>query len=171
MRVLTIFFALFVFFVEPSVANTIVNTKTVYGYIEKATLVEQSLILPAKLDTGARSSSLHAINIQKIKKAGKTYVRFTVPYSGGESNFLCEYFGRVRIKPRAQESHPIERPVVWMKIKVGDKTQDIRVNLTDRSRFMYPLLLGRQAIVAFNGVVDPSIKYETSAVNSKLESQ
>jgi hypothetical protein len=146
--------------------------KTIFGYIEKATLVEQNITLPAKLDTGAKSSSLHAIDIKKETINGKKYVRFTVPYAGGGAKFLCEYFGQVRIKPRAQEAERIARPVVWMKIKLGQQEQNIRVNLTDRSRFIYPLLIGRQAIVAFGGLVDPSLKYEAVLQPAtELESQ
>ena|SRR3989338_1757843 len=135
------------------------ETKTIYGFVEKATLVDQNITLPAKLDTGAKSSSLHAINIKKIKINGQSYVEFTVPYPGGESRFVSKYFGKVNIKPRSQEAERLERPVVWMKVKLGNQEQIVRVNLTDRSRFLYPLLLGRQAIIAFHGLVDPSIKY------------
>ena len=51
------------------------------------------------------------------------------------------------------------RPMVMMSIKMGNKTRDIRVNLANRQRFVYPLLLGREAIRAFDGLVDPSRKY------------
>lgn len=156
MRLLTIFLMSLLLLTGQCIAST----KTTYGYIENATLVEKNLTLPAKLDTGARSSSLHAIDIKKEKINGKTYIRFTVPYQGGKTTFLSEYFGKVNIKARAQEIEHITRPVVWMKIKLGGQEQTIRVNLTNRANFIYPLLLGRQAIVAFNGLVDPSIKYE-----------
>ena len=46
-----------------------------------------------------------------------------------------------------------------MRIKLSDKEQVIRVNLTNRKRFIYPLLLGREAIIAFDGLIDPSLKY------------
>ena len=156
MRLLTIFLMSLLIFTGQSIAST----KTTYGYIEKATLVDQNITLSAKLDTGAKSSSLHAVDIKKEKINGKTYLRFTVPNQGGKATFLCEYFGKVSIKARAQEIEHIKRPVVWMKIKLGGQEKTIRVNLTNRANFIYPLLLGRQAIVAFNGLVDPSIKYE-----------
>jgi hypothetical protein len=47
--------------------------KTVYGYVEKAKLVDVNLFLPAKLDTGAKSASLSAIDIQEIEKNGKIF--------------------------------------------------------------------------------------------------
>lgn len=164
MRLLTFFLTLLLLFTEQSFAST----KTVFGYIEKAVIVDKNITLPAKLDTGAKSSSLHAINITKIEKDGKSYVRFTVPYQGKEVTFVSECIGSVSIKPRTGEMEHIMRPVVMMKVKLGSQEQVIRVNLTNRAHFIYPLLLGRQAIIAFNGLVDPSIKYE---VTSQLESE
>lgn len=158
MRRLTVLFSLLCLLITPCIAAT----KTIYGYIESATIVDQSLTLPAKLDTGAKSSSLHAINIRRIKKAGKSYVKFNVPFRGKEIEFLCEYAGSVSIKARAHEAEHIMRPVVMMKIKLGTQEQLVRVNLTNRANFIYPLLLGRQAIVAFNGLVDPAKKYEVT---------
>ena len=46
-----------------------------------------------------------------------------------------------------------------MRVKLGSEERVIRVNLTNRKRFIYPLLLGREAIIAFNGIIDPSLKY------------
>lgn len=143
-------------------------TKTIFGYIEKAVIVDKNMVLPAKLDTGAKSSSLHAVNIKRVRKHGKSYVRFTVPYQGKDIPFLSEYVGSVSIKARTQEVQHIMRPVVMMKVRLGQKEQVIRVNLTNRANFIYPLLLGRQAIVAFGGLVDPSTKYEAPI---QLESQ
>jgi len=157
MRLLNIILIFFVLFTHQVSADT---AKTTYGYIEKITLSDQDLTIRAKLDTGARSSSLHAIHIKKEKIKDKTYLRFTVPHQGGKSTFLCEYYGRVSIKARAQEIEHITRPVVLMKVKLGEQEKTIRVNLTNRANFLYPFLLGRQGIIAFNGVVDPSTKYQ-----------
>ena len=168
MRSFTLYCTLLLCCINPAQAQT----KTIYGYVEKATLTDQNVVLVAKLDTGAKSSSLHAIDIKKVIVDGKPYLRFTVPHPGGEAHFLSEYHGKVSIKARAQEIEHIKRPVVWMKVKLGSQEHTIRVNLTNRGNFMYPMLLGRQAIVAFYGVVDPSLKYEAhNQPTPKLESQ
>lgn len=142
--------------------------KRIFGFIEKATLVDHQLILSAKLDTGAKSASLNATNIQEITVDNKPYLRFIVPSREGDITFQCEYIGEVNIKVRAGEKSltllkkkSITRPVVLMRIKVADREQIIRVNLANRKRFIYPLLLGREAIIAFNGLIDPSLKYTT----------
>ena len=149
------------------------NEKIIYGYIEKATLVDNNLTLSSKLDTGAKSASLNATNITEIEVDGKPYLSFTVPSKEGDILFKCPYIGEVNIKARAGEmrvSHllrrSIQRPVVLMKIKLGLKERQIRVNLTNRKRFIYPLLLGREAIIAFDGLVDPHLKYTFKIVKT-----
>jgi len=146
------------------------NATHVYGYIEKATLVDKHLTLAARLDTGAKSASLNARNIREVSIHGKPYLTFVVPSREGDVPFTCEYIGKVKIKLRDSEvgersllRTAAARPMVFMSIKMGRTTRIIRVNLANRQRFIYPLLLGREAIKLFNGVVDPSLKY-TQAV-------
>ncbi|KTD52961.1 MULTISPECIES: ATP-dependent zinc protease family protein [Legionella] len=138
----------------------------IYGYVEKATLVDKNLTLSAKLDTGAKSASLNAVNITEIDVKGVPYLRFTVPTKNGDHIFECEYIGKVKIKVRASETNPgllkstpIKRPVVLLNVKLGDKVRAIQVNLTNRKRFLYPLLLGRDAIIDFDGAVDPALTF------------
>lgn len=138
----------------------VVNEKIIYGYVEKATLVDKNLTLSAKLDTGAKTASLSAIDIHEIEENGTFYLIFTVPSKQGNVQFKAKYLGKVKIKSRAGErkikAAPIRRPVVMMRIQLGNKVCDIPVNLTNRKRFIYPLLLGRDAINAYSGIVDPT---------------
>ncbi|MCX7116871.1 MAG: RimK/LysX family protein [Legionellales bacterium] len=142
------------------------HEKIIFGFIEKATLVSRQLTLSAKLDTGAKSASLNAKNISETTVDGKPYLKFIVPSKEGDISFQCEHVGEVNIKVRAGEVNlnpllrkSIQRPVVLMRIKLGNQERLIRVNLTNRKRFIYPLLLGREAIIAFDGIIDPSLKY------------
>ena len=138
------------------------HEKLIYGYVEKVELVEKHFALSAKLDTGAKTASLSAINIQQFEKDDKIYLRYMVPSKGHSVEFISEYQGKVKIKTRAHEespgSHdilaPIRRPVVLMLVRLGERECLIRVNLTNRKRFNYPLLLGREAIKEFYGIVD-----------------
>lgn len=142
------------------------NEDKTYGFVEKVTLVDKNLTLSAKLDTGAKSSSLNATNISRIEVKGVPYLRFTVPTKNGDYTFQCEYIGKVKIKVRASElspdqvkAPPMKRPVVLLNVKLGDKVRAIRVNLTNRKRFLYPVLLGRDAIIDFNGSVNPALTF------------
>jgi hypothetical protein len=138
----------------------------IYGYVEKISFPEKQLMLSAKLDTGAKSASLNATNITEVTIKGVPYLRFTVPTKEGDYQFEAEYKGRVKIKVRDGEhgseilAHaPIKRPVVLLNVQLGDKIRTIKVNLTNRKRFLYPLLLGRDAIIAFNGAINPALAF------------
>jgi len=149
------------------------NDKIILGYIEKVTLLPQDLTLSAKLDTGAKTASLNAIKITQIDVHGVPYLRFIVPSKAGDITFQCEYIGKVSIKVRAGEIKTtnlfrkvISRPVVLMRMQLAGQERLIRVNLTNRKRFIYPLLLGRDAIIAFHGVIDPARRYIISSLKN-----
>lgn len=159
--------ALFIFVLSMSGSVMATNTAQIYGYVEKISFPEKNLTLSAKLDTGAKSASLNATNITEITKNGIAYLRFIVPTKNGDYQFEAEYKGRVKIKVRAGEGQgskimphkPIKRPVVLLSVQLGDKIRTIKVNLTNRKRFLYPILLGRDAIIAFNGAIDPALTF------------
>lgn len=163
MRLRTLFFLFWSLYAGQAMAE---HSKTVYGYIEKATLTLQNLTLSAKLDTGAKTASLNAVKITEIRVHGKPYLSFIVPSKEGDIAFQCEYIGKVQIKMRTGENQintlirrSVKRPVVLMPIRLAHTEKMIRVNLTNRKRFIYPLLLGREAIIAFDGMIDPSRRY------------
>ena len=140
------------------------DKKIIYGYVEKATLVDKELVISAKLDTGAKSASLSATHIQEIEINGKHYLQYIVPTKQGDVQLTSEYVGKVRIKVRSGEHatsklEPLNRPVVLVSIQLGDIVRTIPVNLANRKRFIYPLLLGRDAIIAFSGIVDPGTTF------------
>ena len=175
MRLFTLLFLSWSLLAGNAMAN---HEKLTFGYIEKATLSDKDLTLSAKLDTGAKSASLNATHITEIEVDGKPYMSFIVPSREGDIAFQCEYVGKVNIKVRSGEAHAnpllltsIKRPVVLMPIKLGDQEHTIRVNLTNRKRFIYPLLLGREAIIAFNGIIDPALKYTLLAQKTAKNEQ
>ncbi len=159
---LTFFVFIFTSLLTGSImANSETST---YGYVEKVTLVDKNLSLSAKLDTGAKSASLNAMDIQPIEIKGEPYLRYTVPTENGNITFESKYIGKVKIKIRDHETNLteadhsfIKRPVILLNIKLGEQTVSIPVNLTNRKRFLYPLLLGRDAIVKLNGAVNPAL--------------
>jgi hypothetical protein len=170
MRGMTLIFLFCALLAGNAMAN---HDKVVLGFIEKVTLVDNDLVLSAKLDTGAKSASLNATKITKIEKNNKPYLKFIVPSKAGDMSFTCEYVGTVNIKIRSDEKAisplvkaSIDRPVVLMRLKLGNEERIVRVNLTNRKRFVYPLLLGREAIIAFNSIIDPSLKYTVKSHSS-----
>jgi hypothetical protein len=121
----------------------------IFGWVEWVKLLEGDLRLKAKLDTGAANSSLDASNIERFRRSGERWVRFTVtdPDSGDQMELEKRLVRNVRII-RHDGNHQ-RRPVIKMEICVGDRIREVEVNLIDRSNFIYPMLLGRSALEGF----------------------
>ncbi|WP_414628369.1 ATP-dependent zinc protease [Pseudomonas anguilliseptica] len=143
------------------------NQPQIYGLHEKVSLHELALELPAKLDTGAETASLSAKNIQVFKRDGGEWVRFQLGMKDAEQAQIIEKpLARMSyIKRRADDRKPGDkqlysaRPVIEMDICVGNELKNIEVNLTDRSAFEYPLLIGSSALKEFNAAVSPGVRY------------
>ena len=134
------------------------NTRTIFGYVEYVRVGPSRLELKAKLDSGAETSSVDAHSIDVYKENGKRRVRFAVTSrSSGEEIWFDEPLVRnVRIK---QHGGGIQRrPVVRMDICLGGESRNVMVNLTDRSNFIYQLLLGRSALEGF-ALIDPALTF------------
>lgn len=140
--------------------------KSVYGLNEYANLVNLNTEVAAKLDTGAKTASLSARDIKRFKRDGETWVRFYLAIDDAHDNPIERPLARVsKIKRRSGDFDPEEqktytaRPVIELDICMGQALRKIEVNLTDRSAFQYPLLIGSEALKRFDALVDPSLKY------------
>jgi hypothetical protein len=133
----------------------------VAGYIENATIEE--LTFPVKLDTGADVSAINASNIERFTEAGLDMVRFDYSnQQGQQQTFEREVVDVMRIRAKAGEE-PEERPVVEMKVTLGDISETVRVNLQDRSRFEYSMILGKNFLE--HGVIVSSDKQFIKTTN------
>ena len=69
-----------------------------------------------------------------------------------------------KIKSRADEDEeenldPTHRPVIELELCLGDVKRTVEVNLTDRSNFNYPLLIGAKALREFGAAVNPARRF------------
>jgi hypothetical protein len=132
------------------------NTQVV-GWIEKACIQPGQLVLPAKVDTGAVTCSLHAPDLIEFERDGEKWVRFTiVDRSGKEAVIEKKIVGIRKIKRHFGEFQ--NRPVIRLGICVGNIHRTSEVNLVDRTGFEYPLLIGRNFMDG-RLVVNPSATY------------
>lgn len=162
---LSCFLIVIVFSVVVSVANA--QIKNVYGLYEKIQLPELgNVTINAKLDTGALTSSFGATDIQFFSKNGAEWVRFKPQIKGNEFPMMeKEIVRHSKIKTRSDDVRKDKdklhssRPVVMLDICFNGVIYPTEVNLIDRSRFNYPLLLGSTALVKYQAIVDPSLKY------------
>jgi hypothetical protein len=127
---------------------------SVVGWIEPVRLGSEGLVIPAKLDTGADTSSLHASDITWSRRADGDWVAFEVMGKDNRKVRLERKVQRVtRVKKAAGGIQ--ERPVVLLGVCLGDTYRETEVNLTDRTGFKLPFLVGR-SFLADRFAVDSS---------------
>ncbi len=143
-----------------------VNEKNIYGLNEHVYIADIDMHMTAKLDTGAKTASLSARDIERFKRDGKSWVRFYLALDETHERAFELPLARIsKIKRRSGDYDPEEdksytpRPVVNMSVCIGRTLKTVEVNLTDRSTFQYPFLLGSTALKKFNALIDPSLKY------------
>lgn len=148
-------------------ASVMANQPGIYGLNEHVRFPALDLEVPAKLDTGAVTASLSAQNIALFERDGEDWVRFELAIEGEQDGKELELpLVRIsRIKRRAADVPEGEtlaytaRPVIEMAVCMGDKQERIEINLTDRTAFSYPLLIGSTALQQFEAMVDPGREY------------
>ena len=102
--------------------------------------------IKAKVDTGARTSSLHAYHIEYFKKNGQDWVRFKVhPEQRSTSKVItaeAELHDERLVK--SSSGHQSKRPVIITKISLVGEEWPIEITLANRDEMGFRMLLGRQ---------------------------
>ncbi|MDA7088996.1 ATP-dependent zinc protease [Pseudomonas sp. SA3-5] len=142
------------------------NQPALYGRYEYIELPQVGQTLKAKMDTGAVTASLSARDIEQFQRDGQDWVRFRLATASADDTQFEQPLARVsKIKSRAEErgdaSAPavVKRPVVDMQLCLGKQLRTVEVNLTDRSHFDYPLLIGTSALRDFGVAINPAQRY------------
>lgn len=104
--------------------------------------------LKAKIDTGARTSSLHAFEIQEFKRDGVSWVSFRVkPWQDSQEDaVVVESPVHDRRAIRSSSGHAQERLVVEMLIRLHDREVLAEVTLSNRDEMGFRMLIGREAL-------------------------
>lgn len=119
----------------------------VIGRSELITFVDhkKTAVIPAKVDTGAYRSAIHADNIY-VDEAG--FLHFTPFYNhstySGADEIMTNKFSKASISNSFGDTE--ERYEVSMKVKIGPKIFKGSFTLADRSKKIYPVLLGRKLL-------------------------
>ena len=116
--------------------------------------------LKAKIDTGARTSSLHAEDVEEFDRDGEPWVRFTVhPWQDATDDAQtveCPVHDRRSV--RSSSGHVTKRLVVRLDLALAGRTVPAEVTLSKRDRMGFRMLVGREALRQ-GYVVDPSRSY------------
>jgi len=127
--------------------------KQVVGWVENVTINGEPMILPAKIDTGAQTSSLHCDCITPIEKDGEQWVQFGITGIDGKSVRLRRKVERIA-KVKTHKGEPSERMVVRIGVCLASIYREVEVTLVDRSKYEYAMLVGRNFLEG-QFVVDP----------------
>ena len=123
------------------------TTMRVIGWRELVDLPDLGLVrIPAKIDTGARTSSLHATVLDRFERDGEEFVRFAVDFADQKVRQVCE---AVHVDHRGITSSNGEtqmRLIVKTAIRIGGVKFRSEFSLADRSDMKFPMLIGRSAL-------------------------
>ena len=122
--------------------------------------------IKAKVDTGARTSALHAVNLDVFDRDGSTWVSFAYQHEDGTVGALNEApvleFREVTNSGGQSES----RPVIQTPLKLGTVYKLVELTLTQRDNMAYRMLLGRTTLSA-DFVVAPSESFVQGGDNTQ----
>ncbi|MZI95197.1 ATP-dependent Zn protease [Vibrio sp. CAIM 722] len=141
----------------------------VLGSLEKVTIDSLDKTFTARVDTGAASSSLNAVDVQEFERNSKKWVRFHLVAGDDvakDAKWIEAPIVRyVRIL-QANSEKAQRRAVVQLWVKLGDIHEKTPFTLADRSQMSHPVLLGRDFIRDI-AVVDVSKQYVQTSKNTK----
>ena len=125
------------------------QSSAIIGWREFASLPQLQIErVKVKIDTGARSSALHAFNIQERSQDGKQIIRFQVHPRQRDSQTIitteAELLEYRQIRNSGGKAQL--RPVIKTNIQIGKEIWTIELSLTNRDVMGFRMLLGRQAV-------------------------
>lgn len=125
--------------------------------------------IKAKIDTGARSSAIHAYAIEHYQEQGEAMIRFWVHPYQHNTEYTVAAEAKLLTMRNVRNSGGVAqiRPVVETVVKLGERQWSIELTLTNRDVMGFRMLLGRQAI-RNQFLVDPGQSYlQSQALETK----
>jgi hypothetical protein len=119
--------------------------------------------LKAKLDSGAKTSSINARNIEAFTRDGRPWVRFELALKNRQGKTRTVDLERPRLRSvliKERDGKPGKRPVVGLEICFAGHRYPAEFTLADRTEFNYPVLLGRRFLAGV-ALIDPQATYLT----------
>lgn len=118
------------------------------GRSEKILLPELEILIPAKIDTGAFSNSIHVDNIELKDNI--------LTFQIANKTFTFTKYKMLEVKNSFGQKQ--KRFLIFTKIKIGESIYKVYLSLTNRKTMKYPMLLGRRFLYKFGYVVDVTKK-------------
>lgn len=136
--------------------------KIMIGWREWVALPDLGLKVKAKVDTGARTSALHAFELETFEKDGAEWVRFKIHprQHRTDREVLCEAVVKGARVITDSGGHREQRYVIESTLALAGRAWPIEITLTARDDMRFRMLLGRTAIKR-HAFVDPGRSYLT----------
>ena len=125
-------------------AEPVGNTRLPLGWREWVSLPELGIDrIKAKVDTGARTSALHAFSVEPFSKDGEDWVRFCLhPLQHDVDTVVtCEAAIKDRRTVSDSGGHREERYVIETTLQLGEQQRQVEVTLTDRESMIFRMLV------------------------------
>lgn len=147
------------------------DEKLTLGWREWVGLPELGLPeIKAKVDTGARTSTLHAFELQTFSEHGQPRVRFKMHPLQKDSEVVVTCVADIVDERFVTDSggHREQRLIISTPLTIGPWSWPIEMTLTARDNMMFRMLLGRTAIKGI-AMVDPSRSYTTGKRKRRIK--
>jgi hypothetical protein len=141
--------------------SELISASKIIGWREFVALPQLKIgRIKAKIDTGARSSAIHAFNIQERSQKGKKIIRFEIhPLQRDDQTIITTEAELLEYRKIRNSGGTAQfRPVIKTQIEVGQDLWAIELSLTNRDVMGFRMLLGRQA-VRNKFLVDPGSSF------------
>jgi hypothetical protein len=136
---------------------------TLIGWHEHISLPDLGLLhFAVKVDTGAKTTALHADDIETFYKGSVKWVRFRRPEIPGTPAKVLEFPVFTKRDITNTSGTPETRIVIRTPMVLGKRKWKIDISLTDRGSMRFPLILGRRALRGRNIAVHPGKSYLVS---------
>ena len=120
---------------------------------ETVLIADSALNIKGRVDTGAKQSSLHALDVKVIEENNEQYVQFHSLDDSGQFHDMKEKVEYVT-QITNTSGVPERRYVIKTRVTIKNKEYIVNVNLKDRSRMHYKFLIGRDLLKQGGYTVD-----------------
>jgi hypothetical protein len=144
-KLLVLILGMILNFSSPAFAQ-LLKEKVLIGRVEWISLPDFKIKHKSRIDTGAKTTSLHAVNIEEVEQRGELFVKFQTLDSEGK---VVELVRKVGATQRVSNTSGFvtRRYVIKEKIKMGNIEREVLINLNDRSKMEYKFLIGRNVLL------------------------